>query len=195
MSEVLASMGRNVRRLRREKGWSQAELALRSDTSPSIVSLIENGKRNASTATLERIADALNVPLVDLFPKARRRSSRKSKVDEGRRVFSFSKAIRDAAETWGEAVSSPDMDSKERLALIQAALSLNRIIGERSERHAWEALPNAERHKIVGTMAALTDAAEAGLSQAKESEEVAAMQEQVNRRREEMRRMTRKISA
>ena len=75
MAELLENIGHNIRRLRGEKGWNQTELGFRADTSPSIISLIENGKRNPSTATLAKIAEALSVEVVDLFPKARRRSS------------------------------------------------------------------------------------------------------------------------
>jgi transcriptional regulator with XRE-family HTH domain len=70
MAELLEGIGYNIRRLRDEKGWNQTELGFRSDTSPSMISLIENGKRNPSTATLAKIARALGVEVVDLFPKA-----------------------------------------------------------------------------------------------------------------------------
>src|SRR5829696_388369 len=70
MTELLESIGHNIRRLRDEKGWNQTELGFRADASPSIISLIENGKRNPSTATLAKIAGALGVEVVDLFPKA-----------------------------------------------------------------------------------------------------------------------------
>jgi transcriptional regulator with XRE-family HTH domain len=75
MAELLEEIGHNVRRLRDERGWNQTELGFHADTSPSIISLIENGKRNPSTATLMKIARALGVEVVDLFPKAQRRSS------------------------------------------------------------------------------------------------------------------------
>ena len=70
MVELLEGIGHNIRRLREAKGWNQTELGFHADMSPSIVSLIENGKRNPSTATLAKIASALEVEVVDLFPKA-----------------------------------------------------------------------------------------------------------------------------
>jgi transcriptional regulator with XRE-family HTH domain len=70
MVGLLEGIGHNIRRLREEKGWNQTELGFHADMSPSIVSLIENGKRNPSTATLAKIASALEVEVVDLFPKA-----------------------------------------------------------------------------------------------------------------------------
>jgi transcriptional regulator with XRE-family HTH domain len=74
MVELLESIGHNIRRLRDAKGWNQTELGFHADTSPSIISLIENGKRNPSTATLAKIAGALGVEVVDLFPKGGRSS-------------------------------------------------------------------------------------------------------------------------
>jgi transcriptional regulator with XRE-family HTH domain len=70
MAELLEDIGHNIRQLRDEKRWNQTELGFYADTSPSIISLIENGKRNPSTATLAKIAGALGVQVVDLFPKA-----------------------------------------------------------------------------------------------------------------------------
>src|SRR5215212_8336933 len=70
MAELLEEIGHNIRRLRDDKGWNQTELGFHADTSPSIISLIENGKRNPSTAMLAKIAGALGVEVVELFPKA-----------------------------------------------------------------------------------------------------------------------------
>jgi transcriptional regulator with XRE-family HTH domain len=69
MAELLDDIGHNIRRLREQKGWNQTELGFHADASPSIISLIENGKRNPSTTTLAKIAGALGVEVVDLFPK------------------------------------------------------------------------------------------------------------------------------
>jgi transcriptional regulator with XRE-family HTH domain len=69
MAELLEDIGHNIRRLREQKGWNQTELGFHADASPSIISLIENGKRNPSTTTLAKIAGALGVEVVDLFPQ------------------------------------------------------------------------------------------------------------------------------
>jgi transcriptional regulator with XRE-family HTH domain len=69
MAELLEDIGHNIRRLREQKGWNQTELGFHANASPSIISLIENGKRNPSTTTLAKIAGALGVEVVDLFPK------------------------------------------------------------------------------------------------------------------------------
>jgi len=61
-------VGRQVKRLREERGWSQTRLAVEADMSVSGVSMIENGHRNLSTATLAKLAEALGVEVRDLFP-------------------------------------------------------------------------------------------------------------------------------
>ncbi len=69
-----------VRRLRLEKGWSQNELAYHAKLAPSVISLIETGKRDPNATTLRKLANALGVRIPDLFEesgtgKASRRSS------------------------------------------------------------------------------------------------------------------------
>jgi transcriptional regulator with XRE-family HTH domain len=59
-----------VRRMRQERGWNQTELAFRSRLAPSVISQIENGKRDPSAGTLKKLAKALEVDVADLFPKA-----------------------------------------------------------------------------------------------------------------------------
>jgi transcriptional regulator with XRE-family HTH domain len=63
------TVGQEIRRQREERGWSQAKLGVLSGTGPSGISQIETGRRNPSAATLQRIAEALDVGIADLFPK------------------------------------------------------------------------------------------------------------------------------
>jgi transcriptional regulator with XRE-family HTH domain len=63
-------VGREIRRLREAKGWSQAKLAGETGMGVSSVSQIETGVRNPSAATLWKIAQALDVEIAQLFPKA-----------------------------------------------------------------------------------------------------------------------------
>ncbi len=63
-----------LKRLRTEKGLSQARLAARAELDPSTVNQIERGARGASLETLRKLADALEVSLYELMeeeaPKA-----------------------------------------------------------------------------------------------------------------------------
>ncbi|MEJ7815968.1 MAG: helix-turn-helix transcriptional regulator [Rubrobacter sp.] len=61
-------IGREVRRLRELRGWSQSKLAVEAEMSVSGVSMIENGHRNLTTTTLEKLARSLGVEVRDLFP-------------------------------------------------------------------------------------------------------------------------------
>jgi transcriptional regulator with XRE-family HTH domain len=53
------SLGENVRIARKQKGWSQRELAERVESDASYINRLETGKLNPSISSLERIADAL----------------------------------------------------------------------------------------------------------------------------------------
>lgn len=84
-----------LRRMRTEKGLSQAKLAARAGLDPSTVNQIERGAREASPATLRKLADALDVGLYELLegepsPKASRRSSLEPSLfngsEDGRRL-------------------------------------------------------------------------------------------------------------
>jgi putative transcriptional regulator len=65
----MSGVGEEVKRLRQAKGWTQEQLAVYAGSSQPTVNLLEAGKRNPSAATLEKLARALEVEVVDLFPK------------------------------------------------------------------------------------------------------------------------------
>jgi transcriptional regulator with XRE-family HTH domain len=52
--------------VRRQRGWTNAELARASSIAPSTISQLESGSRNAGPATLAKLASALRCPLVVL---------------------------------------------------------------------------------------------------------------------------------
>ncbi len=62
-------VGREIRRLREKRGWSQAKLAGAAGMGVSGISQIETGVRNPSAVTLAKIAEALGVGVGDLYPK------------------------------------------------------------------------------------------------------------------------------
>ena len=59
--------GDNIRRLRLKAGLTQEELALKSGLSQGYINQIESGKRNFTQKSLELVADALSVSIVELF--------------------------------------------------------------------------------------------------------------------------------
>jgi transcriptional regulator with XRE-family HTH domain len=56
-----------LKRLREERGLSQVKLAARADLNPATVNQIERGAREASPATLRKLAAALGIRLYDLL--------------------------------------------------------------------------------------------------------------------------------
>ena len=61
------AIGRNVRALRKRQRMTGAELAQQTAISVGMLSKIENGVISPSLATLQGLANALRVPLVQLF--------------------------------------------------------------------------------------------------------------------------------
>lgn len=57
----------NIRRIRQEKGISQLRLSIFCGTSASYIGLMETYKNILKLSTIERIAEALNVPVLELF--------------------------------------------------------------------------------------------------------------------------------
>lgn len=68
----MSEIGKEIKRMREGKGWSQAELAVYAGSSQPTVNQIESGKRNPSTRTLEKLAAALGEEVASFFPKAQR---------------------------------------------------------------------------------------------------------------------------
>jgi excisionase family DNA binding protein len=134
----------------------------------------------------------------EVRPKGPRRSSLEqtfNDVIDERRLSRFAGAIVAAAGRWGEAMADADTDDHKRFGLIDAALSLSSVISERAEQEDWEALTNQERLEIVAAMEKLREAAERGLDHLKASGGSKAQEEQAEQRREQIRELTRRISA
>lgn len=59
-------VGKRIRELRLERGWSQEFLAAEAGLNMNYLGGIERGERNPSLKNLARIADALSVTVPDL---------------------------------------------------------------------------------------------------------------------------------
>jgi transcriptional regulator with XRE-family HTH domain len=62
-----ATLGRNIRRVRRERGWSQARLATETGLSAGMITKLETGHGNPRVTTLAALARALSVGPTDLL--------------------------------------------------------------------------------------------------------------------------------
>lgn len=67
MTNSARKLGENVRRIREEKGMTQIELCRKLELDRAYMSNIENGKKNPTLATIEKIAKALGVSLDELI--------------------------------------------------------------------------------------------------------------------------------
>ena len=63
-------VGRNVRRIRQERGWTQEQLAERSGFTQQYLSGLESGQRNPTIVSLYELAVALGVDHVMLVTPA-----------------------------------------------------------------------------------------------------------------------------
>jgi transcriptional regulator with XRE-family HTH domain len=66
-SDLPVRFGSVIRRKRLKLGWTQEELAERAGLDRSFVANIEQGKRNVSLITVEKIANALDLSIQALF--------------------------------------------------------------------------------------------------------------------------------
>jgi transcriptional regulator with XRE-family HTH domain len=67
MQDWRAVLGKNVRRIRQQKGLTQEQLAFEAEIDLTYVGGIERGKRNPSLLVMVRIAQALRVHLTKLL--------------------------------------------------------------------------------------------------------------------------------
>lgn len=66
-TEFLKKLGHCIRAIREEKGLSQEKLSFECGLHRTYVSSVERGERNIAVINLRKIADALGVPLTQLF--------------------------------------------------------------------------------------------------------------------------------
>ena len=67
--DVLVSFAANLRRRRKELGLSQEQLGTRANIQMADISRYENGGRDPRISTVARLAEALDVTIVDLLAR------------------------------------------------------------------------------------------------------------------------------
>jgi transcriptional regulator with XRE-family HTH domain len=60
--DIRQQVGLNVRQVRKERGWSQEDLAFESGLDRTYISGVERGVRNPTVLVLHELAQALKVP-------------------------------------------------------------------------------------------------------------------------------------
>jgi transcriptional regulator with XRE-family HTH domain len=77
--DMAEAVGLAVRRVRKQRGSSQAELAWQADLDRTYISGVERGVRNPSLASLVRITTALDIRLSRLVTIAEQLQGRQTK--------------------------------------------------------------------------------------------------------------------
>ena len=82
--DIRRQVGLNVRQIRKERGWSQEDLAFESGLDRTYISGVERGIRNPTVLVLHEMAQALRVPAARLLdapePKARAAKARRTQL-------------------------------------------------------------------------------------------------------------------
>lgn len=60
-------LGMRIVYLRKQKGWSQEDLALEAGINKNYICDMENGRRNPSLEIIERLAKAFGISISELF--------------------------------------------------------------------------------------------------------------------------------
>ena len=69
MSIIAKIVGQRIRSYRLQLGISQEKMAELSGCHPTYIGQIERGEKNATLESVEKISNALNIPLYKLFDK------------------------------------------------------------------------------------------------------------------------------
>ncbi len=69
MSDITKILGQRIRNYRTSKGLSQEKLAELCGCHPTYIGQIERGEKNATIESIEKISEALNISLSELFEK------------------------------------------------------------------------------------------------------------------------------
>jgi XRE family transcriptional regulator, aerobic/anaerobic benzoate catabolism transcriptional regulator len=118
-SEAVATeVGRLVRLSRAKRGMTRRQLAHASGASERYLAQIEAGRGNPSVIMLSAIADALELPTIDLLPRANGRPAALTRILDvlGRAPASELPVIAELIEAC--AVERPAIDRARRIALI-----------------------------------------------------------------------------
>jgi len=67
--EYNANIGKNIKKIRTERRFSEYKLSKALNVLPSYITMVEEGRKNITVYNLQKAADALGVPIIDLTAK------------------------------------------------------------------------------------------------------------------------------
>lgn len=65
--DIRISIGLRIKELRKAKGFSQEQLALKAEIDRTYMASVENGKRNVAIINIEKILSALEISFTQFF--------------------------------------------------------------------------------------------------------------------------------
>lgn len=77
MGKLKSIVGDNIRKLRRERGWTQAFVAESLGVTAPFMTMIESGQRGMSIDFIENISEFFDVPPASLFSAEEQKNSEK----------------------------------------------------------------------------------------------------------------------
>jgi predicted transcriptional regulator/DNA-binding XRE family transcriptional regulator len=137
----LAMFGQRLKHARRAKGLTLAELGEKVGRTPSVLSLIENGKREPRLSLVEQLAAALGIPVAELLKK--QPPSRRAQLE-----IAVQQAQRDPSYT---ALGLPEL----RVGTRVPTDVLEHLVALASELRAQRAKPTATPEEARAANAAL----------------------------------------
>lgn len=66
-NDILKEFGNRIRELRKEKNWSQEQLAAQSNFHRTYIGMIERGERNISLQNIKRFAEVFGMSIDNLL--------------------------------------------------------------------------------------------------------------------------------
>jgi transcriptional regulator with XRE-family HTH domain len=137
----LAMFGQRLKHARRAKGLTLAELGEKVGRTPSVLSLIENGKREPRLSLVEQLAAALGIPVAELLKK--QPPSRRAQLE-----IALEQSQRDPSYT---ALGLPEL----RVGTRVPTDVLEHLVALASELRAQRAKPTATPEEARAANAAL----------------------------------------
>ena len=133
-------LGARIRELRKERGLIQRELAEAADLSLNAVSLIERDQTSPTVSTLERLANAMDVPLVAFF---QRREPRLTVIHTAPEVRERVAVRHGQLERLGRGLENQKMEA------VEANLEAGYAGGPRPQMHAGHELVYVVEGQLV----------------------------------------------
>jgi XRE family aerobic/anaerobic benzoate catabolism transcriptional regulator len=130
----VAAVGRLVRLARAKRGMTRRQLAQGSGASERYLAQIESGQGNPSVIILKSIAEALDVPIIDLLPRPNGRTAAMTHILDllGRMPLAELPAIAELIESRANADAASDRG--RRIALVGLRGAGKSTLGQRLAR-------------------------------------------------------------